>query len=294
MLQGEVEFQVDGRTFARHPGSPGVTVPPNHVHGFRNRSQVPVALRVVGTPGASAECGLRVKFLLSRDGYLPLPGSGPPKHLLLSAVVLQRGGLYFPPLPVWLFRALVSVLAALGRCAPALRDPAEVAAIWDAVLDGTVDIVASDHCGFRVEDKAPGADDIFAAPMGLPGVQTLLPSMFDAAVVRRGLSVPRLTEMLCANPARIFGLYPRKGVVAVGSDADVVLFDPTETWTVRDDEVHHRQRWTPLAGRTLTGRVRRTIRRGETVYDASLEYDRRVRATPGSGRFLARGYGGSA
>ena len=185
-------------------------------------------------------------------------------------------------------------LAGFGRCAPALRDPAEVAAIWDAVLDGTVDIIASDHCGFRVDDKAPGADDIFAAPMGLPGVQTLLPSMFDAAVVRRGLSVPRLTEMLCANPARIFGLYPRKGVVAVGSDADVVLFDPTETWTVRDDEVHHRQRWTPLAGRTLTGRVRRTIRRGETVYDASLEYDRRVRATPGSGRFLARGYGGSA
>jgi len=182
-------------------------------------------------------------------------------------------------------------LAGFGRCAPALRDPAEVAAIWDAVLAGTVDVIASDHCGYTVADKAPGRDDIFAAPMGLPGVQTLLPSMFDAAVVRRDLPVPRLVEMLCANPARIFGLYPRKGAIAVGGDADLVLFDPAETWTVRDDEIHHRQRWTPLAGRTLTGRVRRTIRRGETVYDGALVYDRRVVAAPGSGRFLARGYG---
>ncbi|MEJ7763178.1 MAG: allantoinase AllB, partial [Thermomicrobiales bacterium] len=182
-------------------------------------------------------------------------------------------------------------LAGFARCAPALRDPAEVAAIWDAVMAGTVDVIASDHCGYTVADKAPGRDDIFAAPMGLPGVQTLLPAMFDAAVVRRDLPVPRLVEMLCANPARIFGLYPRKGAIAVGGDADLVLFDPAETWTVRDDEIHHRQRWTPLAGRTLTGRVRRTIRRGETVYDGALVYDRRVVAAPGSGRFLARGYG---
>ncbi|MDQ3513897.1 MAG: amidohydrolase family protein, partial [Chloroflexota bacterium] len=182
-------------------------------------------------------------------------------------------------------------LAGFARCAPALRDPDEVAAIWDAVLDGTVDLIASDHCGYTVEDKAAGGKDIFAAPMGLPGVQTLLPSMFDAAVVQRGLPVPRLVEMLCANPARVFGLYPRKGAIAVGSDADLVLFDPAETWTVRDEELHHRQRWTPLAGRTLTGRVTRTIRRGETVYDGTVAYDRRVLAAPGSGGFLARGYG---
>jgi hypothetical protein len=69
----------------------------------------------VATPGGEAEYGLRLKFLMSRDGYIPVPGSGPPKNVLLGAVVIQRGGLYFPPLPRWLFRLLMGSLAALGR-----------------------------------------------------------------------------------------------------------------------------------------------------------------------------------
>lgn len=112
--EGTVDFHLDGHPIELHPGST-VTVPPDHVHGLRNTSDQPAVLGIVATPGAEAEYGLRLKFLMSRDGYIPVPGSGPPKNVLLGAVVIQRGGLYFPPLPRWLFRLLMGSLAALGR-----------------------------------------------------------------------------------------------------------------------------------------------------------------------------------
>lgn len=112
--EGTIDFQLDGHPIELHPGST-VTVPPDHVHGLRNTSDQPAVLGIVATPGAEAEFGLRLKFLMSRDGYIPVPGSGPPKNVLLGAVVIQRGGLYFPPLPRWLFRLLMASLAALGR-----------------------------------------------------------------------------------------------------------------------------------------------------------------------------------
>jgi quercetin dioxygenase-like cupin family protein len=112
--EGKVDFQLDGHPIELRPGSK-VTAPPDSVHGLRNASDQPAVLGIVATPGAEAEYGLRMKFLLSRDGYLPKPGGGRPKHLLLGAVVIQRGGLYFPPLPRWLFRALMASLAAAGR-----------------------------------------------------------------------------------------------------------------------------------------------------------------------------------
>jgi quercetin dioxygenase-like cupin family protein len=111
---GSVVLRVDGRAVQLGPGDT-LTAPAGQLHGIRNASEQPATLRLVATPGAEAEFGLRVKFLMSRDGYLPVPGSGPPKHLLLGAVLIQRGGLYFPPLPRWLFRALFGSLAAIGR-----------------------------------------------------------------------------------------------------------------------------------------------------------------------------------
>ena len=75
--------------------------------------------------------------------------------------------------------------------------------------------------------------------------------------------------LISTNPARIFGLYPRKGTLAIGADADIALLDPDATWTVTVDDALHQQKWTPYEGKTITGRVVRTIRRGETIFDDS-------------------------
>lgn len=113
LIDGEVGLEVDGQPVDFNAGP--VTVPGGRLHGFRNASSRPAALRVIGTPGGEAEFGLRVKFQLSKDGYAPRPGRRTPKRPLMSAVVVHRSGIYFPPLPRVLFRPLVSFLAALGR-----------------------------------------------------------------------------------------------------------------------------------------------------------------------------------
>jgi dihydroorotase-like cyclic amidohydrolase len=97
--------------------------------------------------------------------------------------------------------------------------------------------------------------------------------------------------LIAANPARIFGLYPRKGTLSVGADADIALLDPNAIWTVAVDDALHKQKWTPYEGKEITGRVVRTIRRGETIFDDTLQGSDRMTARPGSGRFLQRGYG---
>lgn len=180
-------------------------------------------------------------------------------------------------------------LKGFGRCAPALREQAEVDAIWSYVLDETVDLICSDHCAFTREEKEAGDADIFAAPLGLPGVQTLLPIFYDEAVNKRGMNRSQFVRQIATNPAQIFGLYPRKGTIRIGGDADLVIFDPEAEWTVRDEDMLHRQRWTPFDGRRVTGRVLATLRRGELIYDNSRHAEEL--AAPGSGWLLTRHYG---
>jgi allantoinase len=182
-------------------------------------------------------------------------------------------------------------LNGFGRCAPALRDAEEVEGIWEYVLDETVDYVCSDHCAYTAEEKA--VDDIFAAPLGLSGVQTLLPVFFDGAVNERGMALPQFVRQMATNAAQIFDLYPRKGTIRIGADADLVIFDPDAEWTIRGEQMLHRQQWTPFEGKTIAGQVLRTLRRGETIYDASRHGDEAL-GVAGSGRFLPRGYGHKA
>jgi allantoinase len=183
-------------------------------------------------------------------------------------------------------------LKGFARCAPAIRPQEEVDAIWPYVLDETIDVVCSDHCAFTHEQKSAAEEDIFKAPMGLSGIQTLLPSFYDTAVNQRGMSPPQFVRQIATNPAQIFGLYPRKGTIAIGMDADVIVFDPKKEWVAKGEDMLHKQKWTPFEGKTIKGRVLRTLRRGETIYNDALEGMARVPAQPGSGRYLARGYGG--
>lgn len=179
-----------------------------------------------------------------------------------------------------------SALRELGpwaKCAPPLRDPANTERMWDYVLDGTIDTVGSDHAPFTPEEKEAGATEIWKAPNGLTGIQTMLPLLLDEGLGRRGLTLERLAEITSTNAARIFRLYPRKGVIALGSDADFALVDPDAEWTITGADLLHKAKWTPYEGRRVRGRVELTMVRGTVVYR-----DGQMQVEPGYGRFIGQ------
>jgi allantoinase len=175
-------------------------------------------------------------------------------------------------------------LGPFARCAPALRDRQEVEALWTLVADGSVPALCSDHSPYTVAEKEAGYDNIFKAPLGLNVIQVMLPSILDAGVHARGLALTWFANFSAAGPARILGLYPRKGSISVGADADLTLWDLDSEWEVRREALLSRHPWTPLEGRRLRGRVVRTIRRGQTVYTEGA-----ICAPAGSGQFLSPG-----
>lgn len=193
-----------------------------------------------------------------------------PQYLLLDETDLER-------------------LRGFGRCAPPLRGPEDVEGLWHYLAEGVVDLISSDHCGYSVESKAAGEDDIWQAPLGLSGVQTMFPAVLDAMLNQRALELADFVRLTSANPAKIFSLYPRKGALLPGSDADVVIYDLQAPWTVRGEDMLHRNKWTPFEGKRINARVVRTIVRGRTVYEWDGEH--RVRGERGWGKFLRRGYG---
>ncbi|HKV45221.1 MAG TPA: allantoinase AllB [bacterium] len=172
-------------------------------------------------------------------------------------------------------------LGPVAKCAPPLRPRAAVEGLWRQVVDGTIDWVASDHSPCPPEEKTRGADDIWAAWGGITGVQTLLPLMVWEGVRRRGLPLERLVALTSTNAARTFGLFPRKGSLLPGADADVVLFDYHREWTISADRLLYRHPWTPYLGWRIVGAVDRVLVRGRLVF-ANGE----IVASPGSGRLI--------
>ena len=181
-------------------------------------------------------------------------------------------------------------LAVLGpalKCAPPIRDARNRDGLWRAVLDGKIDFVTSDHSPCPPSLKLP--DDLFAAWGGVAGVQSLLPAVFTGAAARAGglLDLRKVAGFvvwrLAVKPAKRFGLWPRKGAIAQGSDADIVLFDPDREWTLEQEDS-----WTrgvdPYVGRSFKGRVVRTLVAGRTVYN-----EREPVTDPPRGRFIGRG-----
>jgi allantoinase len=175
-------------------------------------------------------------------------------------------------------------LGPFARCAPPIRSRADVEHLWERLADGTIDCITTDHCAFTYESRLRGRDDIFEAPNGLPGIQTLVP-VFVTEARRRGFGWERIAELLAGAPARLWQLAPRKGSIEEGTDADLVLLDPERTWTIEGARFFTASRWTPFEGREVRGRVMRTIVRGTTVYDETNGEP--TFAPRGSGRFVA-------
>ena len=155
-------------------------------------------------------------------------------------------------------------------CSPPPRDSAEQAAIWAGLEQGDFDLFSSDHCPFRFADSAgkdaPGARASFRnIPNGIPGVETRLPILFSEGVMKGRISLPRFAAITATNHARLYGLAPRKGAIAIGADADITLWDPTLTKPIRQEDLHHGSDYTPWEGFNVTGWPVRTLLRGQTV-----------------------------
>lgn len=165
---------------------------------------------------------------------------------------------------------------------PPLRAACDVSAVWQGLADGTIDTVATDHCSWCADQKSSSLGFARMRP-GLSNVETFLPMLFSEGVGGGRFGIERMVELICTNPAKIFGLYPRKGVIALGSDADLVLFDPDAEVTVRSRQMHSRADYDPFEGKKVRGWPVATVRRGQVIAK-----DRTVTAEPGSGNFLSR------
>jgi dihydroorotase len=144
---------------------------------------------------------------------------------------------------------------------------------WDAIADGTIDCVATDHAPHTLDDKLVDAPSVWSAPPGYPAVETSLPLMLDATLNGK-LSLDRLVHVTAAEPARILGL-PHKGALRVGNDADVVLVDPAGTTEIDEQRLHSKAGWSPFHGRRLAGRIVATLLRGAVIArDGEIVADR--------------------
>lgn len=155
-------------------------------------------------------------------------------------------------------------------CSPPPRDAVEQRAIWAGIEQGAFELFSSDHCPFRFADPAgkdgPGARRSFRdIPNGIPGVETRLPILFSEGVMKGRISLSRFAALTATNHARLYGLAPRKGSIAIGADADIVLWDPTITRPIRQADLHHGADYTPWEGFEVTGWPVRTLLRGVSV-----------------------------
>ncbi len=161
-------------------------------------------------------------------------------------------------------------IGALAKCDPPVRSRDSVERLWQHVLDGTVDIITSDHSPHPMAKKTETEADFWTVAEGCTGIQTMLPVVVTEGR-KRGLTWTRLAVLLAERPAELFGLSGRKGRIAEGHDADFVLFDPEKEWVLKNEDLQHFVKQSPYSGRTFKGHVVQTWIRGRKIFDAEKE-----------------------
>jgi dihydropyrimidinase len=171
---------------------------------------------------------------------------------------------------------------------PPPRPKANQEVLWDAVRTDVLSAISTDHCAFLWDgQKTLGRDDFSKIPNGGPGLENRLHMIHEFGVRAGRISLNRMVELLCTNPAKLFGLYPRKGTIAVGSDADLVVFDPTRKHTITAANQHSKTDYNLYEGTKVTGSPELVLLRGHVLVEGD-----RLLAEPGSGQFVRRARAG--
>ncbi|MEG2246712.1 MAG: dihydropyrimidinase [Peptostreptococcaceae bacterium] len=188
------------------------------------------------------------KIKEAREAGLPVMGETCPQYLFLSEDNYEEPN----------FNGAKYVMS------PPLRNKSNWDYIWQQLKDGTLQTVATDHCPFFFEQKKLGIDNFAKIPNGGPGIETRMPLMLSEGP-KHGLSLNKIVEVTSTNVAKIFGMYPKKGTIAIGSDADLVIYDPTKEVTITKDILHENIDYTGFEGIKVTGYPVMTLSRGDVV-----------------------------
>ena len=210
------------------------------------------------------------KVKQARDMGLPAYAETCPQYLFLSYADYEREG----------FEGAKYVMS------PPLREAWHQEELWKGLRQNHLQVVSTDHCPFCMNEppqKQLGKDDFSQIPNGAPGIETRLMLLWDGGVRTGRISVHRFVEIVAANPARMFGLWPRKGTIAVGSDGDLVVWDPDKSVTLSAATHHMRVDYNPYEGRTIVGAPSAVLSRGEVIVANDVFTGR-----PGRGRFIKR------
>lgn len=190
------------------------------------------------------------------------------------------GKVFVETTPHYLSLTVDSACGLLAKVNPPVRTQDDVEALWDAVREGVVDTIGNDHAA-RMRNEKEG--DVWSAGAAFPGVATMLSILLNEGFHKRGVSLPRIAELTSYNTARIFNLYPRKGTIQVGSDADIAIVDVNREMTVSPDYLQSRADFSPWEGWNLKGWTVRTLVRGQTVMK-----DGQITGSEGYGIYLRR------
>ena len=172
--------------------------------------------------------------------------------------------------------------AAKFVCAPPIRKKADRDALWEALGNGEIDTVATDHCSFTTAQKRAGRYDFTKIPGGLPGVEHRGTLLYTCGVAAGRITASDMCRVLCENPARLYGCWPRKGVIAPGGDADIVVYDPAASGVITAADQVQNVDYTPYEGMETAGSIARVYLRGQLAVD-------RGRTLETEGRFIPRG-----
>jgi dihydropyrimidinase len=167
---------------------------------------------------------------------------------------------------------------------PPLRPKETQDRLWRGLASNDLQAISTDHCPFCMkEQKELGRSDFSKIPNGAPGIETRMHLVFDGGVRKGRIGLNRFVELTSTSPAKIFGLFPRKGTIAPGSDADIVIFDPEKKHTLSAKTLHMKVDYNPYEGREITGKVKTVLSRGKVIVENDT-----FSGKAGSGQFLKR------